>query len=111
MPGSWSEFVDLLRNNPLLIEAIVVVLLFVVVLIVVDQVGDVEEAGLLRTDVHEGGLDAGDDRIDPAQIDVPDEPVLIGPVEEDLHQLFVLEERHPGFPGGGAHQNFTSQRV
>ena len=57
-----------------------------------------EEGALLLADVHERGLDAGEDRLDPSEIDVADDAAVIGTVDQQLDQPVVLEDGHAGLP-------------
>ena len=61
------------------------------------------------TDIDEGGLNAREDGLHLAQVNVSEQPALVGPVEHHLHQLPVFHERHPRFVGRCAHEDFSPQ--
>ena len=60
------------------------------------DVRDVEVGALLEADVDEGGLHAGEHALDPALVDVADDPALALPLDVELAELPALDERDPG---------------
>jgi hypothetical protein len=68
----------------LVIIAVVVVRLLRLVLRIY-QVRRVEERALLGADVDEGGLNAGEYRLDFSDVDVADRPTGIGSVDQQLN--------------------------
>ena len=68
-----------------------------------------EEGALLLPDVDEGRLDAGEDRLDPAEVDVADGAAVIGPVDQELDQPVVFQDGHAGFPLAPVDQDLTLQ--
>ena len=87
------------------------VLLFVRLLVLVrlQQVGGVEEGALLLPDVHEGGLDAREHRLDPAEIDVADRAAMVGAVDQQLDQPVVFQDGHAGLPLAPVDQDLALQ--
>ena len=83
----------------------------VLVLIGLEQVGGVEEGALFLTDVHEGGLNARQHRLDPAEVDVADGPPVVGAIHQQLHQPVVLEDGHAGLPLAPVDQDLALQAV
>jgi len=69
----------------------------------------VEECALLLANVHEGGLDAGQDSFDPAEVDVPDGAPMVGPIDEKLDQAVVFEDGQAGFPLAPVDENLALQ--
>ena len=55
---------------------------------------DVEEAVLLEADVDERGVHAAEHVVDLGLVDVAQVRALVGPLDEDLGQPVVLDERH-----------------
>ena len=80
------------------------------VLVVFGEIRGVEEACLLGSDVDESRLDAGQHRVDLAQVDIPDQSNLVGTVEHELDQTVVFEKRHPRFVRRRHNQNFAFQK-
>ena len=70
----------------------------IVVLVGLEEIGGVEEGALLLTDVHERGLDSGEDGFDPSEVDVADGAAVVGTVDQQLDQPIVFQDRHAGFP-------------
>ena len=58
-----------------------------------DDLVDVEEAVLLEPDLDEGRLHAGQHVVDAAEVDVPGDRAALGPLEVDLGDAVVLEQR------------------
>ena len=83
------------RTRLLLREEVLVELL--------DDVGHVEEGVALLADVHEGGLHPGQDPGHLALIEVPDDPAVGFPLDEDLGNDAVVQERDLRLLGGAAH--------
>ncbi len=54
------------------------------------HVRDVKEGRLLGSNVHEGGLDSGQDGLDLAKVDVADDAFRVGSVDHQLDQDIVL---------------------
>ncbi len=79
------------------------------VLVRLQQVGGVEEGALLLPDVHERGLNAGQHRFDPAEVDVADRAPVVGAIHQQLDQPVVLQDRHPGFPLAPVDQDLALQ--
>ena len=69
----------------------------------VDHVGDVEERVAFLADVDEGRLHPGKDPGHLALIEVPDDPAVGFPLDEDLGNDAVVQERDLGLLGGAAH--------
>ena len=67
-----------------------------VLVVRLDQVGGVQERALLRPDVDEGRLDAGQHRFDAAQIDVAHAAAGVGTIDQELNKAVVLQDRHAG---------------
>ena len=61
-----------------------------------DDLVDVEEAVLLEADLDERGLHPGQDVVDAADVDVAGDRAALGPLEVDLGDLRVLEDRRRG---------------
>ena len=85
------------------------VLLRLLVLVGLEQVGGVEERALLLADVDERGLDAGQHRFDPAEVDVADGAAMVGAIDEELDQPIVFEDGHAGFPLAPVDQDLALQ--
>ena len=79
------------------------------VLVRLEQVRGVEEGALLQADVHEGGLNAGQHRFDPAEVDVADRAPVVGAIHQQLDQPVVLQDRHAGFPLAPVDQDLALQ--
>ena len=58
-----------------------------------DDLVDVQEAVLLETDLDERGLHPGQDVVDRAEVDVPGDRPAFRPLEVDLGDAVVLEQR------------------
>ena len=58
----------------------------------IDDVRHVEEAVALETDVNERALHAGQHFRDPAFVDIPDDPAMPLPLDEDLGDEILLED-------------------
>ena len=63
------------------------------------DVGDVEEAVALETEVNERRLHAGQHFRHPALVEIADDAALMLAFDEDLGNLIVLEDRDPCFVG------------
>ena len=81
----------------------------ILVLVRLEQVGGVEERALLLTDVDEGGLDTGQHRLDPAEVDVTDRAPVVGAVDQQLDQTVVFQDGHAGFPLAPVDQDLALQ--
>ena len=53
-----------------------------------------EKGALLLADVHERGLYAGEDGVDPSEVDVADGAAVIGAVDQQLDQPIVFQDGH-----------------
>ena len=60
-----------------------------------DDLVDVQEAVLLEADLDERRLHPGQDVVDGAEVDVPGDRPPLGPLEVDLGDAVVLEQRDP----------------
>ena len=87
------------------------VFLFLRLLILVrlEEIGGVKKGALLQTDVDKGGLDAGKDRLHPAQVDVADGAAVVGTVHQQLHQSVVFQDGHAGLPLAPVDQDLALQ--
>ena len=65
-----------------------------------------QERALLHADIHERGLHAWQDRADHSLVDVPDYPPAFAALDEDLHELMVLEYRDTRLAGGYVDYDF-----
>lgn len=63
-----------------------------------EVVADVEERGLLESDVDEGRLHAGQDAGDPSLHDVADDAFVPLALDVELGELAVLDQGNPGLP-------------
>jgi hypothetical protein len=81
------------------------------VLVGLEQIGGVEKRALFVADVYEGGLNAGEDRFDPAQIDVSDHPPMVGAVNQQLDKPVVLEDRDPRFARATVDENLALHKA
>ena len=82
-----------------------------------------EEAVLVEADVHERGLEAGQDVVDLALVDVADDRTASAPLDVELGHigfaalLLCLEDGHSGLAALGGDQNrflhvsFSSVRI
>ena len=68
-----------------------------------EDVGHVQEGVALLADVDEGRLHPGQDPGHLALIEVPDDPAVGFPLDEDLGDDAVVQERDLGLLGGTAH--------
>src|SRR3990172_9378047 len=68
-----------------------------------------EKGALAEADVHEGGLDPGQDRFDFAPVDVADDPPDLRPVKQELDKAVVLQDGDPGLPRGRGDENLSFQ--
>jgi hypothetical protein len=68
----------------------------------IDDVGDVEERVAFLAEVDEGRLHPGQDPGDLALIEVADDPAVGFPLDEDLGNDAVVQERDLGLLGGTA---------
>ena len=62
-----------------------------------EEIGGVQEGALFLADIDKGGLDARQDRVHAAQIDVSDHAPLIGAVNQQFDEPIVLEDGHSRF--------------
>ena len=81
---------------PVGLRAVVVLLVFFQHRVVVT---DVEKAGLFETDVHEGGLHAGEDPTDLALDHIPHHAALVVALDVEFCERRSFEDRDAGFPG------------
>src|SRR5690606_41301754 len=88
-------------------DALPIYLLGLVVVLWLEQVGRVEEGGLFQADVDERGLDARKNCLYPAEVDVTDDSLVIGSIDQQLHEPVVLEDRHPRLALGTGDENFA----
>jgi hypothetical protein len=79
------------------------------VFIGLEQVGGVEEGALFQADVHEGGLDAWQNRFNAAEIDVSNGSPVIRTIHEQFDEPLVLQDRHTGFPLAPVYQDLALQ--
>ncbi len=75
------------------------------------DVGDVEEGGLLKADVHERGLHARQHLHHPALVDVAGVTAVLRAFDEYLCYKLVLEERDAGLLLGRVHNNLSSHML
>ena len=68
-----------------------------------------QEGGFFQADVYKRGLDAREYRFNPTEIDVADNPAMIGTVDQQLDQAVVLEDGHPGLARAPIDQDFALQ--
>ena len=66
-----------------------------------------EKGALLLTDVHERGLDSGEDGSTRAEVDVADGAAVIGTVDQQLDQPIIFQDRHPGLALAPIDQNLA----
>ena len=85
----------------------VVAIVGVVVLFGLEEVGGVEERRFFQADVYKGGLDAGENRVDAAKVDVAEGAALIRAIVEQLDEPIVLEDGHAGLPPATIDENFA----
>jgi hypothetical protein len=69
----------------------------------------VKKGAFFLTDIHERGLNAGKDRLDPTKVDVTDCATMIGTVDQQLYQPVVFQDSHSGFPLASIDQDLTLQ--
>jgi hypothetical protein len=67
----------------------------------------VEESALFGANVDEGGLDAGEHCVDPAQVDITDHSSGVWTVDEQLNELVVLQNRDPRFARSRVDEDFS----
>ena len=70
-----------------------------------------QEGALFLPDVDERGLDAGQDRLDPAEVDVTDGAPMVGAVHQQLDQPIVFQDGHAGLPLAPIDQDLALQAV
>ena len=76
-----------------------------------NDVADVEEGGLVQTDVDEGGLHSGKDPNHPSLVDVADYPFLVLALQVVLRDRPLFDQRHPGLLTRGVdHQNVRHRK-
>ena len=73
----------------------------------VEDVRDVEKGGLFQTDIHEGGLHPRQHPHHPTLVDVPDDPLDPAPLDVQLRNGAVFDERDAGFVGGGIYDQLV----
>ena len=61
-----------------------------------------------RTDVNEGGLNAWKDGLDLAEVEVPDNAVLVRSLVHELDESAVLDDDHPGLGAQGVDHDLAS---
>ena len=66
-----------------------------------------EERALLGADVDERGLNAGQDCVDLAEVDVADHAAGIGAIDQQLNELVVLEDGDPRLALGRVDQDLS----
>ena len=72
-----------------------------------DDLVDVEEAVLLEADLDERRLHAGQDVVDEAEVDVARDRTALGPLEIDLGDLRVLEDRDAALADVDRHEQLA----
>ena len=60
----------------------------------------VEERGALEADIDEGGLHAGEDPHDTAEVDISDDAAAVAPADMQLGEATILDQGDPGLPPG-----------
>jgi hypothetical protein len=78
----------------------------VVARVVGHDVGDIEEGVAFETDVYEGGVHAGEDVLDDALKDAPDDAFFT--FDAVFEELSIFEDRDSGFATGAVDDNFDS---
>ena len=73
------------------------------------DVGDVQKTGLFQADIDEGGLHAGQNPVDLAQVNITDDATAAFTLDTDLLQGAVLDDRHAGLLGRNVQQYFFVQ--
>ncbi len=68
-----------------------------------------QKRALLLTYVDKRSLDAGEHRLDPAQVDVPDTAAVVWPIHQELYQSVIFQDGHAGFPLAPIDQDLTLQ--
>ena len=76
-----------------------------------DDVGGVQEGGLVHADVDEGGLHAGQHAADLALVDVAHDAALGLTLHMHFLQQTVLDQGDPGFGGGDVYQQFYRHKL
>src|SRR5260370_29569110 len=71
--------------------------------------GGGEKGALFGADVDEGRLEAGQDRLDLADIDVANRTMGVGTIDQELNKAVVLENGHAGLPRVSRDQYFALQ--
>src|SRR5688572_30120713 len=84
-----------------------VLVVFLVTVLVEHEVRGMEKCALLRADVDERGLNARKNGLDFTEVDVANHPPGFGTVDEELHELVVLEDRDPRFARARIDENFS----
>jgi len=74
-----------------------------------DEIGGVEEGAFLGAYVDEGGLDAGEYCVHPAQVNVTDHASVVWTIDEKLDELPVLQNRDPRFARSRVYEDFSFQ--
>lgn len=76
-----------------------------------DDVGGVQEGGLVHADVDEGRLHAGQHPADLALVDVADDAALGLTLHVHFLQQTVFDQGDPGFGGGDVYQQFYRHKL
>ena len=76
-----------------------------------DQVGGVEEGALFGPDVEEGGLNARQNGVDSAEIDVPHHAAGVGTIHQQFNEAVVLQDRHAGLARASTDEDFAFQSM
>jgi len=66
----------------------------------------IEKPGAIQTDIHKGGLHAGEDPDNPPTVDIAHQPLLPGLLQIKLHQIAVFHQSNPDLVGCGIDQQF-----
>jgi hypothetical protein len=78
------------------------------VFVLFEKIGDVQERIALQAQVDEGRLHAWQHARHASLVNTTRERILVGPLEVNLHQLIVFDQRHLGLmPVGGNDQFFA----
>jgi hypothetical protein len=85
-------------------------MLDVLVLVFLQEVRNVEKCITLQAEVHKRGLHAGEYASDAPLVDTTGERILVGPLEMNLHQLIVFQQRHSGLVPIGRDHHFLAHR-
>ena len=89
------------------VDVVFLIIFFLFAQTVLGDVGDVEKGGLVRADVDECGLNAGQDGLHLSEVDIANDALGIGAVDHQFHEEIILEDGDARFLRRRRNQNLS----